>query len=375
MKIVINAYSARQGGGQTYLVNLLSHLPVTDAPQIEVFAPARLNLPEHPHIKRVHATWPTENPLMRAAWERLVLPRYLKQTGADVLFCPGGLVATTPPKGCKVVTMFRNMIPFDPVAMRALPLGLQWIRSQMLKKLMLRSMCEADLTIFISDFARGVIEKLAHIPNPVTIPHGVSEFFRRPPEASPRPDLLGGEPYLLYVSKLDVYKHQKEVVQGFAALPDTLRGRHRLVLIGEAEGADAVRLKSIIADLGLEDRVLLLGAVAYAQLPAFYQNAKAILFASSCENCPNILLEALASGRPVVSSDVAPMPEFGGPNIGYFSPFEPASICKAMARVLESDDVERKWADAAFKQSQRYDWSQTARETWAVIQQLSSKIA
>lgn len=370
MKIVINAYSARQGGGQTYLVNLLSHLPATDAPQIEVFAPARLKLPEHPHIKRVHANWPTENPLMRAAWERLVLPRYLKQTGADVLFCPGGLVATTPPKGCKVVTMFRNMIPFDPLAMKALPFGLQWMRSQMLKRLMLRSMREADLTIFISDFARGVIERLARIPNAVTIPHGISDFFRRSAEVLPRPELLGDKPYLLYVSKLDVYKHHKEVVQAFGALPDAMRSCHHLVLIGEAEGADAEQLRSVLADHGLQDQVLLLGAVPYVQLPAFYQNAKAILFASSCENCPNILLEALASGRPVLSAHVDPMPEFGGPDIGYFSPFDPASISRAMALVLQSRDVEKQWADAAFRQSQRYDWAQTARETWAAIGRL-----
>lgn len=370
MKIVINAYSARQGGGQTYLVNLLSHLPASDPPMIEVFAPVRLKLPEHPNIKRVHASWPTENPLMRAAWERLALPGYLKRTGADVLFCPGGLVATTAPRGCKVATMFRNMIPFDPVAMKALPLGLQWIRSQMLKRLMLRSMRKADLTIFISDFARGVIERLAKIPNPVTIPHGISEVFRRQSAALPRPEAAGSQPYLLYVSKLDVYKHHGEVVQAFGSLPQTLKKSHSLILVGEAEGPDAGRLKALIADHGLQGQVLLLGAVPYSQLPAFYQNAKAVLFASSCENCPNILLEALASGRPVLSSNVDPMPEFGGPGIGYFSPFDPDSIQQAMRSALESDEVLDRWAQAALHQSRRYNWVETARNTWGAIMRL-----
>lgn len=373
MKIVINAYSARQGGGQTYLVNLLSHLPVTDPPQIEVFAPARLKLPEHPQIKRVHANWPTENPLMRAAWERVALPRYLKRANADVLFCPGGLVATRPPKGCKVVTMFRNMIPFDPVAMKALPFGLQWVRSQMLRRLMLKSMREADLTIFISDFARGVIERMARIPNPVTIPHGVSDFFRRGTEVLPKPELAGDKPYLLYVSKMDVYKHHKEVVLAFSALPEAMREGYRLVLIGEAESAVAEQLRPLIAAHGMQRQVLLLGAVPYGQLPAFYQNAKAILFASSCENCPNILLEALASGRPVLSADVDPMPEFGGPDIGYFSPFDPASISRAMARVLDSPEIEKSLANAASQQSLRYNWVQTASETWAAIGHLHPK--
>lgn len=373
MKIVINAYSARQGGGKTYLINLLQHLPEQNPPQIEVFAPRSLLLPEHPCIHRIHASWPTENPLMRAAWERLVLPSYLKQTGADVLFCPGGLVATKVPKGCKVVTMFRNMIPFDPIAMKALPLGFQWIRSHMLRRLMLRSMRDADLTIFISDFARAVIERLAQIPCPVTIPHGISDIFRRQSFPLPRPDAAGLEPYLLYVSKLDVYKHHKEVVQAFSALPEPLQQSHQLILVGEADGPDAERLKSLIADFGLQGRIRLLGAVPYAQLPAYYQNAKAVLFASSCENCPNILLEALASGRPVLSSNVDPMPEFGGSEIGYFSPFEPQSILLAMRQVLESEDVQHRWAEAALRQSQRYNWASTARDTWSHIMRLSQQ--
>lgn len=370
MKIVINAYSARQGGGQTYLVNLLSHLPATGTPLIEVFAPAGLKLPEHPNIKRVSANWPTENPLLRAAWERLVLPRYLRQTSADVLFCPGGLVATKAPRSCKVVTMFRNMIPFDPVAMNALPMGLQWIRSQMLKRLMLRSMREADLTIFISSFARGVIERLAKIPNPVTIPHGISETFRAQSAPLPLPEAAGNQPYLLYVSKLDVYKHHREVVQAFGSLPQNLKQSHRLILIGEAEGPAVEQLNALIVDQGLQGQVLLLGAVPYSQLPAFYQNAKAVLFASSCENCPNILLEALASGRPVLSSDVDPMPEFGGPGIGYFSPFDPDSIQRAMKSALESIEVQDRWARAALQQSQRYNWAETAKDTWGAIMRL-----
>jgi len=367
MKIVINGYSARQGGGQTYLVNLLSHLPATDVSLIEVFAPARLKLPDHPKIKRMHANWPTENPLMRAAWERLVLPRYLKQTGADVLFCPGGLVGTKAPKGCKVVTMFRNMTPFDPIAMKAVPVGLQWVRLHMLRRLMLTSMRGADLTIFISEYARKVIEKLARIPNPLTIPHGVSEVFRLGDSPLPRPSAAGDLPYLLYVSKLDNYKHHHEVVRAYAMLPAHLRDAHRLILVGEAEGEQAQQLHALIRELGVGGYVRVLGAVPYNDLPGYYQNATANIFASSCENCPNIMLEALASGRPLLASEVEPMPEFGGRHIGYFSPFDPSSIEIAMRKVLEDSSTAKSWAAGAWQQGNLYSWAKTAHDTWRAI--------
>lgn len=373
MKIVINAYSARQGGGQTYLVNLLSHLPETGAPLIDVFAPARLKLPEHPNIKRVYADWPTENPVMRVAWERLALPRYLKQVGADVLFCPGGLVATTVPKGCKVVTMFRNMTPFDPIAMKAVPVGLQWVRLRMLRRLMITSLRGADLTIFISEYARKVIEKFGRIPFPLTIPHGVSEVFRAGDQPLPPPAAAGDLPYLLYVSKLDNYKHHHEVVKAYAMLPAQLRAAHRLILIGEAEGEPARRLNALINNLGVEGNVWVMGAVPYEDLPAFYHNATANIFASSCENCPNIMLEALASGRPLLASDVEPMPEFGGRNIGYFSPFDPNSIEIAMRKTLENSGTAQRWAEGARQQGRLYSWAKTAHDTWQAILNLKHK--
>jgi len=162
-------------------------------------------------------------------------------------------------------------------------------------------------------------------------------------------------------------------VQAFGSLPKALRLSHRLILVGEAQGPNAERLKSFISDQGLESRVLLLGSVPYEQLPAFYQNAKAVVFASSCENCPNILLEALASGRPVLSSDVQPMPEFGGPGIGYFSPFDPETIQLAMKEVLESEALQDRWKTAALRQSQRYNWASTADDTWSEIMRIGRK--
>lgn len=367
MNIVINALSARLGGGQTYLKNLLANLPEQPDLNILIYAPASLRLPEDRRIRRGATVWPTENPLLRSVWERLVLPRYLKQTGADVLFCPGGLVSTKPPKGCKVVTMFRNMTPFDPIAMKAVPVGLQWVRLHMLRRLMLTSMRGADLTIFISEYARKVIEKLSRIPNPLTIPHGISEVFRVGDQPLPRPAAAGDLPYLLYVSKLDIYKHHKEVVKAYAMLPVHLRNAHRLILVGEAEGEQAQQLNALIRQLGVQGYVRVLGAVPYNDLPGYYQNAAANIFASSCENCPNIMLEALASGRPLLASDVEPMPEFGGRHIGYFSPFDPSSIEIAMRKVLEDSSTAKSWAEGAFQQSSFYSWAKTAHDTWRAI--------
>jgi glycosyltransferase involved in cell wall biosynthesis len=373
MKIVVNAYSARQGGGQTYLLNLFAHLPAGTNLEVLVFAPASLELPVHPQVRRVHASWPVTNPLARALWERWVLPGFLRRERADVLFCPGGVVGTSVPARCKVVTMFRNMIPFDAELVGSMPWGLQRLRNLILRRVLLRSMVYADLTIFISDHARGLIERLTSIPNPVTIPHGINETFRTADLALPRPAGAPEGRYLLYVSRFDIYKHHREVVRAFAALPEELRQGLSLVFLGETDMPEAQPVAHLVQQLGLEDKVMMPGAVPYGSLPEWYQHAQVILFASSCENCPNILLESMGSGQPVLSSNVMPMPEFGGKGLVYFSPFDPQDISRAMSQVLGDNACAQRVAQAALVRSRRYDWKSTAQETWARIFDLAGQ--
>lgn len=371
MKIVINAFSARLGGGQTYLRNLMAHLPENLDLGIVVYAPASLPLPQDPRVRLGVTSWPTQNPLLRSVWERLALPRALARERADILFCPGGVVATRAPKGCRVVTMFRNMIPFDARVRRSVPFGVQRLRNWLLQRVMLRSMAEADLTIFISAYARATIESLIRVGRAVTIPHGISDAFRSAGNVLQRPLGAPAARYLLYVSRFDVYKHHRELIEAYAQLPSALRCEHPLLLIGEADMPGAQQMRALIDRLGLKGQVLVAGSVPYRELPAYYHHAQAIVFASSCENCPNILLEALGAGRPIACSNVQPMPEFGGDAVEYFSPFDPQDIERALLQVLTDQQRSDQLAVAATARSRTYDWTTTARETWKNILEVS----
>ena len=370
MKIVINALSARMGGGQTYLKNLLAHLPEHPCLDILIYAPASLQLPADRRIRRGITWWPTTNSILRTLWEKFTLPRILAAEKAQVLFCPGGVIASRVPAGCKTVTMFRNMIPFDEVALARVPRGLQKLRNVLLKRVMLRSMANANLTIFISDYARRVIEAVGRVRNPVTIPHGISAAFRTHGQFLARPSWLPKGEYLLYVSRFDVYKHQFEVASAFLALPTDLIEHYKLLLVGEIDSVLSGRVTELARVKGLSDKVLVAGPVAYADLPAAYHHATVNLFASSCENCPNILLEALGAGRAVLTSNVMPMPEFGIDAVGYFSPTNPDSICNALRGVLRDEPYRNRLSAAAVVRSADFDWAKTSQMTWQHILQL-----
>src|ERR1700693_4869918 len=106
MRIVVNALSARQGGGQTYLINLLQSFPERFAAEIFILAPDSLSLPlSKKRVTKIQVTWPVENPFTRAIWEWLYLPKLLKQRDADVLFCPGGIIGGRDAAGCHTGTV------------------------------------------------------------------------------------------------------------------------------------------------------------------------------------------------------------------------------------------------------------------------------
>lgn len=366
MKIVINAFSARLGGGQTYLMQLLSHLPAFGI-EVVLYAPESLIIPNDPRIRRQKTRWPVENPLLRAAWERFVLPSILRRERADILFCPGGVVATKVPADCKTVTMFRNMMPFTPDIVDQMPWGPGRFRYIILHRVLLQSFASADLTIFISNHARSVVERAGAVKKGIVIVHGIGDDFRSHDMDLPKPDLAPDTGYLLYVSRFEIYKHHRQVVEGFANLPPEIQARYPLVLIGEDDLPEADAVRQLVGELQMEDRVWIMGAVGYRELPSWYKHAKLVIFASSCENCPNILLESLGSGRPVLSSDVMPMPEFGGPDIAYFDPRAPESLTQSMHAALTDGELERRLGAASIAASKGYDWSLTAKRTWDAL--------
>ncbi len=377
LRILINSLSARLGGGQTYVINLLRYLPEDTAAEVYVLAPDSLPVPtDRNNIRRIPVKWPVANPFLRAVWEKVYLPKLLDKIGADILFCPGGVIGAWLPRGCKGVTMFRNMIPFDPAQGRRYPLGYMRARHWILKKLMLRSMKEADLVIFLSEFAKRVIERHAggQLTKTAIIPHGISPAFRSAGnENLQRPAWLPPGEYLLYVSNLDFYKSQVEVVQGYALLKQRRETREKLVLVGTESPEYGRKVRAEIRRLGLENDVLIVGQVPYVRMPAVYQHAYLSIFASQCENCPNILLEALAAGHPVIVSNCPPLPEFAGDAAVYFDPRSPEQLADKLCEVLADPRLRQELSQRALERSRMYDWKSTAMKTWRAIGSLSKE--
>jgi glycosyltransferase involved in cell wall biosynthesis len=371
VRIFVNASSARLGGGQTYLRNILSHIPGPQLAQVYLLADASLTLSNPPsNLIRLPVPSGLHNPLVRAFWEKVRLPKMLRELNIDVLFCPGGVVGTRAPRGCRTVTMFRNMLPFDEMQVNRHPLIWPRLRVLLLRRVMANSMLRADRVIFVSRWARNEIRRALGKPLQMDamIYHGLDPEFRPVAAAErPKPKWLPGGPYFAYVSLLEFYKSQIEVVRAFASFRRRTGADVTLVLAGGKSSAYANEVIAEIQRQGLQNHVLLPGNVSHEELPAVYANATALIFASQCENCPNILLESLAAGRPVLSSQTQPMPEFGADAALYFDPLDPESLATQLVKVHEDPQLADDMARRALVRSQDFDWRATSERTWQLL--------
>jgi glycosyltransferase involved in cell wall biosynthesis len=374
-RIVINALSSRSGGGVTYINNLLRRMrPETGIEVFVVAAPSQRGLIVPGPFTLIEPEWAGRGVLHRILWERWALPRLLERLRAQVYFAPGGSLVTKPPSGCSAAVAFRNLLPFSPRHRRLYPVGYTRLRLLLLRHLQAWSFSRARLVICVSHHGRRVIEPfLRNSPTrSVVIHHGVSDAFF---DEGGEPVAVTGAPpsYVLYVSNLDVYKAQLEVLEAWYRLRLIRNTEEKLVLAGSEYLPYGRRVRRRIAELGLGDEVIVAGPIPHQELPALYRGAKVNVFASRCENCPNTLLEALASGRPVICSSDPPMPEFGGDAVAYFDPTDPERLATLLRDILDDPVRLRRMEVDAKRRAQEFRLDAAVDATWRQLLDLAAR--
>ena len=146
-----------------------------------------------------------------------------------------------------------------------------------------------------------------------------------------------------------------------------------LDLVGPAYPPALKRLNGVIDRLDNSRKwVHYHGAIPFNELHHRYAEADLGLFASSCENLPNILIETMAAGLPIACSNRGPMPEVLGDAGLYFDPEQPQQIADILLKLIESPDLRAELAVKSFQRVQQYSWQRCADETFSFLAHIAS---
>lgn len=373
MILGIDLSNIRGGGGITHISEVLRHAMPIDFGFKRVIAWGSSDtlsaLCDRVWLEKVHVPLLDRRLLCRIWWQQLVLPKMLERNRCDLLFSPGG----TLPYHVRMpaVNMSQNLLPFVPEEIARYEVVSMRMKFRLLNAVQRISFQRADGLIFLTKYAKkSVCAQLRKRPlRTAIVPHGINKSFFLPPRNQKPIDSYSlTNPFrLLYVSILDVYKHQWHVAEAVAALRE--RGFPVAIdFVGSSYPQAMHRFKDTIYELDPNGSFInYKGSMPYNELPEVYQRADAFIFASSCENMPNILLEAMAAGLPIACSNRGPMPEVLG-NAGIYSdPESPDQITNALAMLLKDHGLRARLAQKAYDQAKQYFWERCAKQTFSFL--------
>jgi glycosyltransferase involved in cell wall biosynthesis len=250
-----------------------------------------------------------------------------------------------------------------PVIVGSIGSDLRRIPDRISRRMIRRTVISADGVITVSEDLRQHAIAMGAAPGKVTtILNGCDTSVFHPGERNPARRAAGAaaaDEVVLYVGSLLQPKGLGDLMEAFVSLSRS-RPNARLVCIGDGPYWEELTRKAAAA--GLERRLSVLGRQPSSTVAEWMQAADVLCLPSHSEGCPNVIIEALACGRPIVATDVGGIPELVNRECGILvPPHQPAALSAALHSALSKN-----WDSSAIVTSFRRGWKEVAEETFAV---------
>jgi glycosyltransferase involved in cell wall biosynthesis len=368
--LFLNGLGASAGGGLTYLRNVLPHLSQRGDVRttVAIGAGLRSEFEGLPNLEC--ADVPEITGAARRFWfEQRQLPALVRKSGAQVLISAGNFALRKSP--VPQILLSRNSLYTSTDFYRDLRSRgeyAMWLDTHAKAALAKRSVCWANYTVapsqaFAAELQRWTGRKV------IVIHHGFDNeaFFR---DQSPLPEsvqqkLQGGEDYLrlLFVSHYNYYRNFETLFRAIPLLRRRLQGRKvRLFLTcrlrdGENPGAYDTKLAAaLIEQLGIRDEIVELGAVPYEVLHHVYRACDVYVTAAYTETFAHPLVEAMATGLPIVASDLPVHREVCRDAALYFPTFDHEALAQCLETLVEAKKDGSRPLQSGRRQAMEFSW-------------------
>jgi glycosyltransferase involved in cell wall biosynthesis len=307
----------------------------------------------------------------KAWWEQFGLLQSGRAENVDLLHCP---YFASP-----VVPMFPTVVTIHDV----IPLVLKeyaWRRqTHAYNALVSAAAKQASAIIAVSQYSKRDIERTLRIPPERihVIGNAVDDGFRRITDSwqllAVRQRYEIGERYVLYFGGFDLRKNVLGTIRSYARLPAQLRQRYQLVIAGRLHHFGHPLYpdpRPLVRELGLDGRVIFTGSIREEDKAPLYSGATCFVFPSLYEGFGIPVLEAMACGTPVLTSNTTSLPEVVGDAGVLVDPTSEQAIAEALGQLLEDEPLQRDLGERALARSRFFTWRQVAEQTVEVYRQV-----
>jgi len=320
-----------------------------------------------PAVSYVTYPWSNERRKLRTLSEHVYSPLRLPLAGIDVL---NTLIAPLVNVSWSTVIHMKTMHAFTA------PESLGFLNRTYRRLNYPRSARVADAVIINSESMRAEVDKYLQVdPAKLRLIYEAVDHDRfQPGDATTARGKVAAygitKPFALFVSSLWPYKNCEGLLRAWAVAGERVSGR-QLVFVGGGAEDYLASLRSLAVELGIGSDILFVGQVPNPDLPIFYQAADALVYPSFNETFGLPILEAMACGCPVVTSNTSAMPEIAGGAAMLADPYDPASIAASIAAAIEPE--RDRLRDAGLRRAAQFTWGATAAQTLDVYREVAER--
>ena len=294
-------------------------------------------------------------------WEQFTLPKAVKELDLDILHC----TSNTAPLRCKIplILTLHDIIFLEPRDKnnKSLYQNMGWLYRRLVVPRILKK-CQKIITV--SNFEKNHIITKLSIPESrmAMIYNGYNEWFRPvQDEQYIYQKYIDNPGYFFFLGNTDPKKNTERTLIAYSKYLERSSIKRKLLMAD----LDHEYLKGIVGRNHIENitnNIVMPGYIINKDLPFIYNGAFAFLYTSLRESFGIPLLEAMACGTPVITSNTSSMPEIGGPNAILVNPENPDEIAEKMLQLENDEDFYSRQEKIGLERAKLFSWRLTAEQ-------------
>ncbi|MEI8048021.1 MAG: glycosyltransferase family 1 protein [Bacteroidota bacterium] len=312
-------------------------------------------------------------------WEQFALPKAAREADCQILHC----TSNTAPVNCKIplVVTLHDIIYMESSYAKILTgsaTPYQKFGNVYRKMVVPKIVKKSQKIITVSHFEKNRIGEFFGMKGDkrlTAVYNGVSEHFKpvtdkaelkRVKEKYHLPDK-----YFFFLGNTDPKKNTKGTLKAFSDFIKRSGSEHHLVML-DYDRTELDKLLEEIGDKGLINRIVLTGYVVNTDLPSIYCQSDVFLYPSLRESFGIPMLEAMACGVPVITSNTSSMPEVAGTAAFIIDPFKPEEITEAIIKILADKILRDDLIKKGFEQAVKFSWRAMAQSVLEIYREIGA---